>query len=313
MADRAEFRAETTRIVGSGLVAAECAALTGGRPDEAGVAACSRIDRIDRAAYVRHGSRVVAIAADVDGLVAGVAEAFAGAPTESIDRFRVDVVDPLGLLPIGTMDATVRLADAIQAGPDLGDPQHRFVVLVRPGALEFCERLTTSDDSWARHDALPWTTSSSLDSRLARALVNLVPDARSIHDPCCGAGSIVVEAASLGVTTTATDRQPAMVGMTRLNLEHVGLRADVERADARETVVDVDAVVTDLPYGRSIDADPDDRRRILDRIVESAPVAVVVAFGDLGEELRSAGFTDVATCTVEKRRDFARTVHAARR
>ena len=307
------FRAETARIVGSGLVAAECRALTGGTPDASGVASCDSIDRIGRAAHVHHGDRLVATATGFDELVGRVEDAFAGAGASRVDRFRVDVVDPLGLLPIGTMDATVRLADVIHAGPDLDEPRHRFVVLVRPDSVEFCERLTAADGSWALHEAAPWTTSSSLDARTARALVNLVPDARSVHDPCCGAGSIVVAAASVGLATTASDKQPAMVGMTQLNLEHFGLSADVSRGDAREVVVDVDAVVTDLPYGRAIDADPDDRARILARIAESAPVAVVVAVGDLGDQLRSAGFTSVTTCTVVKRRGFARTVHVARR
>jgi tRNA G10 N-methylase Trm11 len=179
--------------------------------------------------------------------------------------------------------------------------------------LLFGEVVTETDASYRPHDSKPWTTSSSLDGRFARALVNLVPAARSVLDPCCGAGSIVLEAAALGLDAYGVDWKPAMVGMTRENVAHFGYAADVVQADSRVHHQAADAIVTDLPYGHAIEADEPTIRAILERGVELAPEAVYVARADITIWLRAAGYSDVDVCTVRKRAGFTRWVHVARR
>ena len=177
----------------------------------------------------------------------------------------------------------------------------------------FGEVVAETDASYRRHDSKPWTTSSSLDGRFARALVNLVPTARSVLDPCCGAGSIVLEAAALGLEAHGVDWKPAMVGMTRENLAHFGYAATVVQADSRLHHQVADAIVADLPYGHAIEADEPTIRAILERGAELAPEAVYVARADITLWLRAAGYSEVEVCTVRKRAGFTRWVHVARR
>jgi tRNA G10 N-methylase Trm11 len=298
------------RVANHSLIAAECMSLAGGRPDADGVAPCERIDRIDRAAFVHQGVEVLARAETFDALVATV-----GAEWDSdidADRFRIDVHDPSDRGDSTRMEIAKALADVIPFGPDLRHPQHRFLVIIGEADYAFGAVRAEADQSYLRHDDKPWTTSSSLDSRLARALVNLVPDAQSILDPCCGAGSIVLEAASLGLDAFGVDWKPAMVGMTRENIAHFGYDASAELADSRTHVQRADAIVTDLPYGHAISSNEHELRAILEHSATQAPLGVFVAPGDISNWLTSAGYADVEVCTVPKRRGFSRWVHVAR-
>ena len=287
-----------------GLIAAECAALTGSTPDDDGVAGCAGVARVVRGAYVRTGLRAIAAADDLDDLVSRV-----GALDLDVDRFRVDLHDPSGRLGRASRDVAVAIADVLDDDPDLSDPRHRLVVVATDGRVALGEVVATADDAYRAHDAKPWTTSSSLDARVARALVNLVPDARSILDPCCGAGSIVLEAASLGLRAIGVDDKAAMAGMTRENLAHLGLEATVERADAREVEHRVDAVVTDLPYGHAIERDDAAVRAILERCAGLAPHGVFVAPHRIDAWLAGAGHRVDAVHEVVKRRGFSRWIH----
>lgn len=304
----ASFAALCVRTEGHGLVAAECRSLTGGVPDAAGVAMCDSIDLVSRAAFVHKGLRIVARAPSLDELIAVVANTAFDA-----ERFRIDLHNPSGRLDMPSLKVATAIADAMSFDPDLENPQHRFIVAVADDELLFGEVMSEADSSYRRQDDKPWTTSSSLNGRFARALVNLVPDARSILDPCCGAGSIVIEAASLGLDAFGVDWKPAMVGMTRKNLAYLGCDASVVKVDSRTHRQAADAVVTDLPYGYSIDADEQTTRAILARSIENAPIGVFVAAVDFTERLEAAGYVDVEVCTVTKRAGFTRWVHKARR
>lgn len=308
MVAAAEYFTISARVPRHGLIAAECAQLTGGRPDGDGVAFARTVDLVARAAYVQKGVRVLASATTFEELVTSVADASFDA-----ERFRIDVHDPSGRAGRSTTDIAIALADVIQFGPDLEDPLHRFLVVPGEDRWLFGEVVTRGDANYRRHDDKPWTTSSSLDSRFSRGIVNLVPEARSMLDPCCGAGSIVLEAASLGLDVRAVDWKPAMVGMTNHNLVHFGYSADVERADSQtHAFAPVDAIVTDLPYGHAIDADEPTIRAILDNCAQSSPIGVFVAPADFSLWLQAAGYTDIEVHTVLKRRGFTRWIHRAR-
>lgn len=300
----------TSRAPRNGTIAAESVALTGASPDADGVAHCTSVSMIARAAYVHRGIRVLARADTFDELRARVAECVhIGLDAH---RFRIDTHDPAGRSPRNSMEIAVAFANVLNDLPDLSDPVHRFIVVVGSHTWTFGEVVAEADGSYRQHDKKPWTTSSSLDSRFSRALVNLVPDATSILDPCCGAGSIVLEAAALGLDAFGVDWKPALVGMTRENLAHFGYPGTVVRADSRTHQQRADAIITDLPYGFAIDSDEGQIRAILERSATLAPQGVFVAPADISTWLRAAGFSDIVVHTVLKRRGFTRWVHTAR-
>lgn len=102
----------------------------------------------------------------------------------------------------------------------------------------------------------PFWRSTALGVRRARCLVNLsgVRPGGSLLDPFCGTGSILIEAALLGVGAFGSEIDATVCAGAARNLGHAGLRAELRHQDAREwrgARPRFDAIVTDLPYGHS--------------------------------------------------------------
>jgi Predicted DNA modification methylase len=103
----------------------------------------------------------------------------------------------------------------------------------------------------------PFFSPGSIDPIEARAAVNIAigPTPGVICDPLCGTGGFLIEAATVGASVIGGDIRPRMVAGASENLEAVGASApsDIYQGDATAIPLatkSVDAVVTDLPYGR---------------------------------------------------------------
>ena len=293
------------RLPGNELVAAECKALTGGVPDAEGMAVSRTLDLIPRAAFLTQGARCLAEAYSLEELCAQVA-----ALPQAADRFRVEYLSLWPEHPLPKPQVVLAVANAIQAYPDLTNPQHRFLVAAQADRLWFGEILAEPVRDYRAHDAKPYRTSSSLPARLARALVNLVaPPAQSILDPFCGTGSILLEACALGLHCYGMDNNIKMRGMSRRNLAHFGYAAKVELGNAQECTQTADAIVTDLPYGRLLEQNRADLRQVLQHTVGIAPQAVYLAEEDITPWLVDAGYRRVVCYRVRKHHTMSRFVH----
>ncbi|MDX1994677.1 MAG: methyltransferase domain-containing protein [bacterium] len=77
-------------------------------------------------------------------------------------------------------------------------------------------------------------------------------------DPCCGAGTILIEGALLGAQPWGGDSDPAAVAASRQNMRSAGLNVRVERWDAGDIPVEtasVDRIVSNLPWGLQVETD----------------------------------------------------------
>ncbi|MCL5788223.1 MAG: methyltransferase domain-containing protein [Candidatus Marsarchaeota archaeon] len=104
-------------------------------------------------------------------------------------------------------------------------------------------------------------SSVSMPPALARTLLNIAlsKNLRTVLDPFCGTGTILVEAAYAGAAPTGVDSDPARVEMATRNLKWAESKLGrmqwrVVRADARRLGVTLggsvfDAVVTEPPFG----------------------------------------------------------------
>jgi tRNA G10 N-methylase Trm11 len=295
-----------SRERGNELVAAECFALTGAHPRPDGLALCDEILGVERSAYLRLGGHVLARASSLDALIAEIRRM-----GFRFDAFRIEHVGLDGAPSGSSRERTIAVAEALtDSYPNLNDPKTRLAVVVSANAFLFGEIRVEPDRSYEQHDAKPYTTSSSLPSRLSRALVNLVAKPGAVVlDPCCGVGSLLLEVVAVGATAVGCDWNVRMVGMSRANLAHFGYEGTVHRADARTWTTPVDAVVTDLPYGRNTVAPEEVVRGILAAVARVAPRAVFVAFSDIRPWMENAGFRDVNVYDVPKHTGFVRRVH----
>lgn len=291
------------------LTTAECSHLTGGRPDADGVAPCQTVSQIPHAAYMRMGLRRLAQAPTFDGLLDAIQHAdFDGT------AFRVDTLCLSGQFPHSEMQTVIEVANHIRFYPNLKAPQHRFLVVAQTDTFWFGEILTETTQSYVPHIEKPYHVSSSLPARMARALVNLVaPTATSLIDPCCGTGSILLEAHSLGLQTYGADNNPKIAGMARRNLAHFGYPPAVDYTDMRQWTRRAAALVTDLPYGKRLPSANAIIPALLAHAIHLAPVAVYVAGNDIRAWLTDAGYRDIATYRIVKHNGFTRYIHRALR
>jgi predicted RNA methylase len=289
------------------LIAAECEHLTGGRPDSEGVAVCRAVDQTHRAAYVRTGLLRIAQAATFENLLGVLRQT-----SLDLEGFRVDALCLSGRFPIPQQEAVVAAANAIHCRANLAAPRHRLLLVAQRETFWLGEILAESTQSYAPHMKKPCHVSVSLEARIARALVNLVvPPAGTLIDPCCGTGSILLEAAALGLTAYGADRNPKMAHMAQRNLLHFGYPPRVVCADARTWTQTADALVTDIPYGRQLESAEEDLPAILANCARLAPLAVFVAGEDIVTQLAAAGYEDIEVLRLVKPNGFTRYVHRA--
>ncbi len=150
-------------------------------------------------------------------------------------------------------DLRRQLTDAIQRQ----QPKWRFadpadievwVVEYQPGKIVVGVRV--SDVRMRQHDGRDVERSGALRPAVAAAMVELAgkPDG-ILLDPCCGSGTILVEAAEAGWQAEGIDIDPDAVRIARKNAPGI----EVRQGDVRHLTFDdcwVRACVSNLPFGK---------------------------------------------------------------
>ncbi len=134
----------------------------------------------------------------------------------------------------------------------------------------------------------PFFSPVSLHPRLARAIVNLssVKQGETLLDPFCGTGGILIEAGLIGINIIGSDIKREMVEGSKKNLETYRIRNyklyNCDVGDIESYVGDVQAVVTDFPYGRASTTNREQLNGLytrafksIDSVLESGRKAVV--------------------------------------
>ena len=121
----------------------------------------------------------------------------------------------------------------------------------------------------------------SLHPRYARALVNMarVPVGGRVADPFVGTGGLLIEAGLMGARLYGGDVDARMVMGTRAQLAREGIEgASIEERDVGElpewTGGELDAVVSDPPYGRSSSTNRESMVALYDRFFEASHAAL---------------------------------------
>ena len=167
-------------------------------------------------------------------------------------RFRCfDLVD--GMAPPDP-DDYLRGIDAVV---DLRNPE-RELTLVR-GEREYLSVSAplSMKQGWShrRPRSRPFFHPSAIFPKLSRALVNLsrCKEGESFLDPFSGTGSLAIEASIVGAQVLALDLSEKMTRGSLANMKHFGQDwLGVMRVDsATSPITQVDAIATDIPYGRA--------------------------------------------------------------
>ncbi len=259
------------------IAIAEARRLTGGELASPRVVVAEGEADVSRSAYLglcmrllHHGASLEELLRWLDG--AGLAaEGFAVAVEKRPRKF-----------PLSARRAAWEIGARIGGSPNLSQPRVVFQLIVDEGAFYFGRVVGKNDTSWEERRHRPFTFSSAIDVRVARAMVNLVArPGEVILDPCCGSGTILCEARAVGVRAVGGDINWKMVFGARENTRYFGLRVPIVLCDARTIAGRFDAVVTNLPYGRWSAASGEFYERFAENLGRLAPRACLAAGEDL--------------------------------
>jgi len=117
----------------------------------------------------------------------------------------------------------------------------------------------------------PFFSPISLHPKIARALVNLscVKKNETLLDPFCGTGGILLEAGLIGAKVIGSDIENKMIDGCRKTLDFYKIKNYklfcLDIGSIKKNMPLVDAVVTDMPYGKSTTTKGEDISRLYER------------------------------------------------
>jgi 16S rRNA G966 N2-methylase RsmD len=201
-----------------------------------------------------------------------------------------------------------RLGAVIRGKADMRQPELLFgVVQAQAGGSWLFGVLQQHESVWLRHQAKPRSYSTALSTRTARAVVNIALPysgqelaGKRLYDPCCGMGTVLIEALSMGIPAAGSDLNPLAVMGARANLAHFGYQETIRVQDIAEVEGSYDAVVVDLPYNLCSVSPLEEQQRILEQARRLSRRAVLVTTEEIEELVLAAGFTVQDSCQIPK-------------
>ncbi|MHA0856858.1 TRM11 family SAM-dependent methyltransferase [Paenibacillus sp. CMAA1364] len=197
----------------------------------------------------------------------------------------------------------------IDGEADVHHPDHTFGIVTFEGRWYF-GRYHKNDAVWFHHMKKPRNYSIALGTRLARALVNIaIPNPTGIRsiDPCCGIGTVLVEALSMGIDIIGRDFNPQIVQGARENINHFGYPCEITYGNIADISQSYDVAIIDMPYNLFSSTTPEEQLFILQHARRIARRVIIITIETIDDMIIDAGFMITDRC-VAKKRAFTRQV-----
>ncbi|MGL5353150.1 MAG: TRM11 family SAM-dependent methyltransferase, partial [Clostridium sp.] len=160
-----------------------------------------------------------------------------------------------------------------------------------------------NDFEWYKHDKKPYSYSNSLTLRMARTLVNIAAGNNmecSIIDPCCGIGTVVIEALSMGFNIKGYEINKSIASNAKKNLEFLNLNQVITTGDMHTIEEKFDVGIVDIPYGIFTHTTLKEQTDIIVTSRRIAKKVIIVTFEEMEDLIISCGFNIVKKCTLKK-------------
>lgn len=203
---------------------------------------------------------------------------------------------------LGKRDVERQIGSAITGEADVHHPDVTFGLIPFEGRWYF-GRYLQSEPIWFKHMKKPREYSTALSTRVARAVANIaVPQPEGIKaiDPCCGIGTVLVEALSMGIDIVGRDINPLVVEGSRENIAHFGLTGDVNLGPIAEVAESYDVAIIDMPYNLYTHATPAEQLGILKDAYPFTEKLLVVTIETMDHMVEEAGFVVTDRCIAKK-------------
>jgi tRNA G10 N-methylase Trm11 len=183
----------------------------------------------------------------------------------------------------------------IHGEADVHQPERVFGLITLGGKWYFGNYLKNKA-VWLHHMKKPRNYSIALTTRVARAAANIaVPNPLDIKaiDPCCGIGTVLVEALSMGINIVGRDINHFIVRGARENIAHFGLEGEVTVGAIANVSENYDVAIVDMPYNLFSSITTEEQLSILQQTRRIASKAIIISIDTLDEMIAIAGFTIV--------------------
>ena len=160
-----------------------------------------------------------------------------------------------------------------------------------------------SEPVWLRHQKKPREYSTALSTRVARAVANIaVPNPDGVHaiDPCCGIGTVLVEALSMGIDIVGRDINYLAADGARENIAFFNLKGEVKAGPISAITQNYDVAIIDLPYNLYTSITPEEQASIVHETRRIADKAVIITIETIDQVIEEAGFRIEARCEAIK-------------
>jgi len=200
------------------------------------------------------------------------------------------------------IDSVTILGAAIDGETDMHSPS---IVLgaIKINGIWIFGHYRRNDNAWMDHNKKPHTNSHSIGLVPARALVNIAlggEPARTLVDPCCGVGTVVIEALSMGINIKAYELNGGIAEKARLNLEALGLSDVITSGDMHGITENFDAAIVDIPYGLFTPVTREGQVGIIKTARRISRRAVILTCEDMDGIIAAEGFKIVDGCHIDK-------------
>lgn len=199
-------------------------------------------------------------------------------------------------------DYMIRLSSAINAEPDLEKPDV-VLGLVFHEERYYLGELTYGEAVWLKHMQKPEMYSTALSTRDARAIVNIAvpfPDGLKVIDPCCGIGTVLVEAMSMGIAIEGRDINKRVVWGSRINLRHFSYEPNVEIGPIEEAAEGYDVAIIDMPYNLFTHITGELQQSIITNARRIAKRVIIVTIESMDDKIDEAGLTIIDRAVLKK-------------
>lgn len=207
----------------------------------------------------------------------------------------------------GYRDRLDKLKDigySIEGEPDYYNPTITYALCWKEGIWYFGVMNKDSFD-WHKHKQKPCSFSNSIDTSVAKALINIASEANKEHsiiDACCGVGTVMLEACYSGNNIEGCDINEKICDQARKNLSHFNYNAKVYNSDIKDISKNYDSAIVDLPYNLFCFADDDTIAHIINSTAEIADKLIIVSTSDISNFINNAGLKVADFCNIRKGR-----------
>ncbi|MGE8080846.1 TRM11 family SAM-dependent methyltransferase [Peribacillus loiseleuriae] len=185
---------------------------------------------------------------------------------------------------------------------DFYQPDYEYGIVTKAGRWYF-GNYRKSESVWFHHQKKPREYSTALSTRVARAVANIAvpnPDGVQAIDPCCGIGTVLVEALSMGINIVGRDINPHIIDGINENIAYFGLEGDVACGPISEVSEDYDVAIIDMPYNLFTHTSPENQLSILKHARRIASKVVVISIETIDQLIEDTGFEITDRCIAKK-------------